>query len=172
MSNQQKRMAEAKLCLPKKEKSIICKTFDFCIEDFLEKLTGNAEKAKMADTEEFLKSTEILIGDHRVSLSIEIVPGTQGPDSETLEMSVRVTTSPWPRSKEMDIVLKSFRVEGVCGEMRIIGTAKSALPICDSLTVDTNYVCNLKNSMIDSGIHKLDLKVDLLIEESEWVITR
>ena len=162
-SNPKIRFADAKLFLPKKENSILSnKTFDVCIEDFLEKLNGAAEKVE--DNQDFIQSPNILIGDHQVFLGIFKDAGS---------ISLGIQTSLGAQFKERNVILKFVEVEGVCGNAPVKGkTVVCDLPGNESLAVKLEKIEQLKDAMITSGSHKLDLQVYLIIEESEWIITR
>ena len=171
MSNQQSREGEAdlKFFLPKRENSTISKTLEVCIEDFLEKL-GDAER--LADGADIIQLPEVTIGFHQVTFMIS-KSGIPGKDLE-----VYLQTSLSPRNKEMNIIqrgilLKACKVEGVCGNLSF---EKEEVGICNdpgyACTVETKSIKDLKEAMIASGSHKLDLKITLTIEENEWIVTR
>ena len=163
-SNPKIRFADAKLFLPKIEDCFLStKTFDVCIEDFLEKLNGDAEKVE--DNEDFIQSPDIVIGDHLVSLGIYKEAGSIWLGVRTLGVHL----------KEMNIILKLLEVEGVCGNAPVKGKSSNVvchLPGNDSLAAELEKIEHLKDAMTTSGNHKLDLQVDLIIEESGWIVTR
>ena len=165
MPNPKVRHADAKLFLPKKGNSIISKTFDFCIEDFLEKLNVDAEKVE--DQVNFLEAPGILIGYHRVSHSIFKEAGS-------IHLGVSVSSSAKLNEKMISKLMK-VKVEGICGNAPV--KEESDRDHDEDADDDTLYVKleemkHLKEAMITSGSHKLDLHVDLLIEETKWIIER
>ena len=162
MSNPKVRHADAKLFLPKKGNSVISKTFDVCIEDFLEKLNVNAEKVE--EGMKFLEVPGVLIGDHRVFLHISQIAGS-------IKLSFEVISS----LGNISLKLLEVKVEGICGN--------APVSVIGEVYIDQQYgvadcgcelekMEHLKDAMITSGSHKLDLHVDLLIEETEWIMTR
>ena len=161
-SNPKIRFADAKLFLPKKkgDPSVNKKTFDVCIEDFLEKLNGDAEKVE--DNEDFIQSPDIVIGDHLVSLGIYKEAGSIWLGVRALGVLI----------KEMNIILKLLEVEGVCGNAPVKRNSVCDLPGDNCLAAELEKIEHLKDAMTTSGNHKLDLQVDLIIEESEWIVTR
>ena len=166
MSNPKVRHADVKLFLPKKGNSIISKTFDVCIEDFLEKLNVNAEKVE--EGMKFLEAPGVLIGNHRVSLGISQIAG-----SIKLSFEVEVTSSLGAKFKERNMILMEVKVEGICGNAPV--SVKGEVDIDQQYwvaDVELEKMEHLKDAMITSGSHKLDLHVDLLIEETEWIMTR
>ena len=168
MSNQQSREGEAdlKFFLPKRENSTISKTLEVCIEDFLEKL-GDAEK--LVDGGDFIQLPEVTIGYHQVTFMIA---------KSAKDVEVGLQTSLSPRNKEMNIIqrgilLKACKVEGVCGNLSF---EKEEVDGCNdpgyACYVKTKSIKDLKEAMIASGSHKLDLKITLTIVENEWIVTR
>ena len=161
MSKRQSCEADAKLFLPKKENSTISKTLDVCIEDFLEKLedAGNVQLCS-----HFIELPEVFIGYLQVNVFINISGG---------DVDVRVDTTVSPGSKDVNIIqrgvtVKACKVEGVCGNLPFENDAidpyfyeKKIKPVKD-----------LKEAMIASGNHKLELKITLTMVEDEWVVTR
>ena len=163
MSKRQSCEADAKLFLSKKENLTISKTLDVCIEDFLGKL--EYQSAKSRKNEEFIQLPEIPIGYHLVNIQIY---------DENNEVCLRVETSVAPGSKDMGIIqrgiiLRTCKVEGVCGN---ISFEKEEVSDPGYYCVQIKSMKDLKEAMIASGSHKLDLKITLTMVEDEWIVTR
>ena len=128
MPNPQIRMIDAKILLPKKRASIRdenveaaafkSKKVDVCIEDFLEKLNGEA--GKVEDNEVFIQSPDIFLGDN-LSLALDIFK-----DADSVWFGVRTFLG--SQFKEMDIILRKLKVEGVCGGCPVKGESECDLP--------------------------------------------
>ena len=149
--------------LTREDPSQITKTIRLHIEDFFERLKDNFNRLE-ATKGHFIKSPTFPIGDEKGYLGIFV-------DGENVYLDV---------SEDHDgvlMTLQSIEVTGVCGSLSI---AKSTADWSGNgfLYVELGSVEEMKEAMISSGNHKLDLHVTLILKgkadviESEWIIPR
>ena len=150
MSESQGTELDVQFVLPKKRPSTILpeeypskttKTIGLQIEDFLEKLNEDLPQ----ESEDFIMSPKFVIGDQEGFVGIYYELGT-----------IRLTAS---RAGGHPVNLKSISVSGICGNLafgKINGT-----PDFEYLSVELGFIEALREAMISSGNHKLDLQVTL-----------
>ena len=163
MSNQQNRETNMKFFLPKGEKSTVSETLDVCIEDFLEKLEDATANARNGYRYEVIELPEVVMGYLGFKGSIAVVK------SSDVNLSVEAYNEPRVGNRYWCISENNVcKVKVVCGNLSFEKNFVNTNNIDEKL----KSVKELKEAMIASGNHKLDIKITFTMGEDKWIVKR